>query len=486
MLIFAKKRSKGAYARWKNRVDEKGATPMTLSEDKQKRLPVLWHLTWPAIIEQLLGMMVSFVDTAMVGAMGAASTAAVSVVSSSIWLINGILSGVGVGYSVQVANAVGAQDHPRARRVMRQGALAVAALGILVLAVMELLASFLPSWLGAEPEVYPLAVSYLRFYALGLPFSTVMAVFSAIIRCTGDTRTPLALNSLANVVNVVLNFLLIYPTRQWHGIILPGVGLGVAGAAIASAASLAMAGCLLLRKVFFNKEKPVSLGPEENYRPDGDIIRTALRLGVPYIGERVTINLGQILMTTLVAHVGTVALAANHIATTAEGMCYLPAYGVSFAATALVGQAVGARDREDARAYGRLSGLLGFGMCLATASILFLFASPIAGLFTNEGEVIAETAKVLRIVAFAEPFFAISIVMSGALRGARDVRYPMVVALGCMWGIRAILAPVLIYVFHWGLEAVWFAMALDLTSRGILTALRWRSGRWEKTADLTE
>lgn len=459
---------------------------MTHSIDQKHRLPMLWHLTWPAIIEQLLGMMVSFIDTAMVGAMGAASTAAVSVVSSSIWLVNGILSGVGVGYSVQVANAVGAQDHEKARKVIRQGALAVAVVGLLALAVMEGLSAFLPRWLGAKPEVYPLAVSYLRFYCLSLPFATALSVFSAIIRCTGDTKTPLLLNGLANAVNVVLNFFLIYPSRTWHGIFIPGAGLGVAGAAIASAASLALAGLLVLRTVFFNRNKPVSLNREENYRPDGEIIRTAMLLGLPYIGERVTINLGQILMTSLVAHVGTVALAANHIATTAEGMCYLPAYGVSFAATALVGQAVGARNREDARAYGDLSGKLGFFMCLGTGALLFLLASPIARLFTPDAAVVAETAKVLRIVAFSEPFFALSIVLSGALRGARDVRFPMGVALGCMWGIRAVLAPVLVYVFHWGLEAVWFAMALDLTARGILSLLRWRGSRWEKLAGLLE
>lgn len=459
---------------------------MTHSIDQKHRLPMLWHLTWPAIIEQLLGMMVSFIDTAMVGAMGAASTAAVSVVSSSIWLVNGILSGVGVGYSVQVANAVGAQDHEKARKVIRQGALAVAVVGLLALVVMEGLSAFLPRWLGAKPEVYPLAVSYLRFYCLSLPFATALSVFSAIIRCTGDTKTPLLLNGLANAVNVVLNFFLIYPSRTWHGIFIPGAGLGVAGAAIASAASLALAGLLVLRTVFFNRNKPVSLNREENYRPDGEIIRTAMLLGLPYIGERVTINLGQILMTSLVAHVGTVALAANHIATTAEGMCYLPAYGVSFAATALVGQAVGARNREDARAYGDLSGKLGFFMCLGTGALLFLLASPIARLFTPDAAVVAETAKVLRIVAFSEPFFALSIVLSGALRGARDVRFPMGVALGCMWGIRAVLAPVLVYVFHWGLEAVWFAMALDLTARGILSLLRWRGSRWEKLAGLLE
>jgi Na+-driven multidrug efflux pump len=186
-----------------------------------------------------------------------------------------------------------------------------------------------------------------------------------------------------------------------------------------------------------------------------------------------TINLGQIFMTTLVAHVGTVALAANHIATTAEGMCYLPAYGVSFAATALVGQAVGAGDRADARAYGRLSGLLGFFMCLCTGTLLFLLAPSIASIFTPDRSVIRETAKVLRIVAFSEPLFAVSIVMSGALRGARDTACPMFIGLGCMWGIRAVLAPVLIYGFGWGLEAVWTAMALDLSARGILSALRW-------------
>lgn len=459
---------------------------MTNFIDQKHRLPMLWHLTWPAIIEQLLGMMVSFIDTAMVGAMGAASTAAVSVVSSSIWLVNGILSGVGVGYSVQVANAVGAQDHEKARKVIRQGALAVTVVGLLALVIMEGLSALLPRWLGAKPEVYPLAVSYLRFYCLSLPFATALSVFSAIIRCTGDTKTPLLLNGLANAVNVVLNFFLIYPSRTWHLIFIPGAGLGVAGAAIASAASLTLAGILVIRTVFFNRNKPISLTRKENYRPDGEIIRTAMLLGLPYIGERVTINLGQILMTGLVAHVGTVALAANHIATTAEGMCYLPAYGVSFAATALVGQSVGARNREDARAYGVLSGKLGFFMCLGTGALLFLLASPIARIFTPDAAVVAETAKVLRIVAFSEPFFALSIVLSGALRGARDVRFPMGVALGCMWGIRAVLAPVLVYVFHWGLEAVWFAMALDLTARGVLSLLRWHGSRWEKAAGLLE
>lgn len=451
---------------------------------EEKRLPVLWRLSWPAIMEQLLSMLVSYADTAMVGALGSDATAAVSVVSSSIWTVGGILAGIGVGYSVQVANAVGARDERKARRVIRQGALAVMVVGLLVLTVMQLLAPFIPRWLGADQVVYPLAVSYLRWVTLGLPFSTALAVFSAILRCTGDTKTPLVLNGLANVVNIIFNFFLIYPTRQWRGITIPGAGLGVAGAAIGTAASVALAGCLIVRHTFFRRGYPVSQGPDEDYRPDREIIKNAVVLGVPYIGERLTVNLGQILMTGLVAHVGTVALAANHIAVTIEGICYLPAFGVSFAATALVGQSVGAGSRENARSYGALSGWLGLWMSVGTGTLLFLLAPWLAAIFTPDGAVVAETVKVLRIVAFAEPCFGLSIVLSGALRGANDVRFPMVCSLGSMWGVRIVAANVLVHRFHWGLEAVWTAMSLDLILRGVLCALRWRSRRWERLAGL--
>lgn len=456
------------------------------------RLGVLWHIAWPAIVEQIMGTLVSFVDTAMVGALGAAATAAVSINSASIWLINGFLSGIGVGYSVQVANAVGARDDARARAVMRQGVLAVIAVGLVVLAVVEGLAGFIPRWLGAEPEVYPEAVGYLRFYALGLPFATALTVFSAILRCTGDTKTPLILNSMANIANIICNFFLIYGTRtvlvpglEWE-LTLPGLGMGVRGAALGSALALCLAAVLIMCKVLFNKNKPLVCSPEDNWRPMPDIIRQAVRLGLPYAGERATVNLGQICMTWVVARVGTVALAANQIAVNAEAICYLPAYGISFAATALVGQAVGAKNREDAAAYGTLAARLSFCICLATAAVLFFFAHPLAGLFTPDEAVVAETAKVLRIVSVCEPFFALSIVYAGALRGAHDVRCPMFISLGTMWGLRVTLAFLFVFVFDWGLAGVWGAMTIELIARGLLCWLRWRQGKWAVLSGLTE
>ncbi len=455
----------------------------------RSRMRVMWRLSWPAILEQLLGTLVSYVDTAMVGALGKVATAAVSVNSSPIWLVGGVLSGIGVGFSVQVANAVGAKDEHRARRAIVQSLLAVLVVGFGFLGLMQLLSTSIPRWMGAEPEVLEGAIRYIRFYTLCMPGHAALYVFSAVLRCTGDTKTPLFLNSSCNLLNVVLNFFLIYPTRDLTvfgaTFTMPGAGMGVGGAALASAISIDLAGLILLI-VIMRRFHLFQRGTGDSLRPDSVVIRTAASLGLPYIAERMSINLGQITMVRIVASIGTTALAAHHIANTAEGLCYLPAYGISAAATALVGQSVGGKSKEDAKEFGALAGKLGFILCIATGAILFVAARPLASLFTPDAEVIDLTAKVLRIVAFSEPFFALSIVLFGALRGGNDTRYPMLTCLFSMWVVRILLMVLFVFVFHWGLTGVWLAMAIDLITRVILSALRWRSGKWTRLAGFTE
>jgi putative MATE family efflux protein len=455
------------------------------AQQKSRRLRVLWRLSWPSILEQLLGTMVSYMDTAMVGVLGKTATAAVSINAAPIWLLNGVMSGVGVGYSVQVANAVGARDEAKTRRVILQSLLAFVVVGVLFLALYSGLAGYIPVWLGAEPEVLPGAVRYLRLYALGMPLDAALYVLSPVFRCTGDTKTPLILNTLSNVTNTVLNFFLIYPTRQvtlsGHALTIPGAGMGVAGAAAASACAMTVAG-LIMVVVAIRRFHLFARGTGDSLRPDRVVIRTACSLGLPYMAERTSINLGQIALTRVVASIGTTALAAHHIANTAEGLCYLPAYGISFAATALVGQAVGAQNREDARAYGSLAGKIGFALCMCTGVVLFAAARPLAGLFSPDQDVVALSALVLRIISFCEPFFALSIVVSGALRGANDTRCPLYISLGCMWVVRIALVLPVVFIFHRGLDAVWAIMAFDLFLRGILCLLRWRSGKWQRLA----
>lgn len=443
----------------------------------------MWHLSWPAIIEQVLGTMVSYVDTAMVGVMGEVGSAAVSVNGPPIWLIHGLLIGVGVGYSVQVSNAIGARDPERVKEIIRQAFLAALVCGVIACGAYELLGGYLPRWLGAKPEVLPHAIGYMRIYSASLLFNALLTIFSAVLRCMGNTKTPLLFNTATNVLNMVLNFLVIYPTRQWHGLTIPGMGWGVEGAAIASAASIAAAGIWAAWAAFRQAGYATSL--REGFSPDTAIIHRAVFLGLPSALERAAVNLGQIATTALVGHaLTTAAMAANHIATTAEGFCYLPAYGIGYAAVALVGQSVGAGDKEDARAYGTLTGAMGFFLCLATGTILFLFAPALSSLFNSDAQVVYESALALRTVAFSEPFFALSIILTNALHGADDVRFPMFIGLFCMWCVRVPLACLFVLAFHWGLSGVWGAMALDLTLRGILCALRWKSGRWVALAHL--
>ena len=450
------------------------------------RLKRLWQLSWPAIVEQLLVTMVSYVDTAMVGVLGAAGTAAVSVNAAPLWLGNGLLTGVGVGYSVQLSNAVGAGDDKRAREILRQGVLAVAVVGLVVLLVYQSLAGVLPKWLGTKEDVLPQAVAYLRLYTLASPFTAASFIFSAMLRCMGNTRTPLYFNTAANGLNVLMNFLMIYPTRTasffGYTLLIPGAGLGAAGAA-ASAISLTAAGSAML--VAGIRQGPrFRIHLRECFRPQRDIICQAVYLGLPSAVERATINLGQIATTAMVASLGTVALAANQIATTAEGLCYLPAYGISYAGVALVGQSVGAGSRKEASAYGTLAAKLGFWFTTGTAAVLFLIAPLLTGLFNSDPQVSQLAAQMLRIVVFSEPFFALSIVCAATLRGALDVRFPMVVSLASMWGVRIVLALLMVYGLKLGLAGVWLAMDIDLIVRGILCALRWRSGRWARICGL--
>lgn len=458
-----------------------------VKEKGRGRLARLWRLSWPAIIEQILATLVSYVDTAMVGLLGAAGTAAVSVNAAPLWLCGGLLAGVGVGYSVQVSNAIGAQEDEQVRKIIRQSLLATAAAGLTALLVFQGLAPLIPRWLGARPEVLPDAVAYLRCYALAMPFVAASRIFSAILRCMGNTRTPLYFNTAANVLNIVLNFFLIYPTRSvvllGTAFTIPGAGLGVAGAAIASALALSGAGAALLVSGIRQKGYRICLG--EDFRPDWAVIRLAVRLGVPTALEQATISMGQIVLTAVVASLGTVALAANHIAVIAEGLCYLPAYGISFAAIGLVGQAVGAGSREDAAAYGALAARLGFLLTAGTGVALFLGARFLASLFNTDQEVVSQAALMLRIVSVSEPLFALSIILSGTLQGAHDVRYPMLVSLFCMWCVRVPLSPLLVYKAGLGLAGVWIAMSADLVLRGALCALRWRSGKWEGMCGLS-
>lgn len=446
-------------------------------------------LSVPAILEQLLVTATSYVDTAMVGSLGAGATAAISVTASCNWLINGVIMALGVGYSVRVAYYIGAQHREQVGNVLIQAVLGALLMGGIAMVVGIPLSRVLPGWMGAEPEIRADAAIYMLILMAALPFRTFNAVFSAVLRCMGDTKTPMLVNTLVNLLNVVLNFFMIYSTRQMmffgQVVTVPGLGLGVTGAALATVTAIALGAIWLTLAAVVGKSqyRPRWRG---NLRLDAALQRESLKIAVPVALERITISAGQIVMTRMVSTLGTVALAANYVAVTAEQICYMPAYGIASASTALVGQSVGAGDFRAAKRFGKITGGIGAGLTAVLAVVMFLCSDLLGGAFSSDPEVARLSGQMLRIVSVAEPLFSLSTVMSGALRGVGEAKYPFYVGIVCMLGVRVALASTMIFVFHMGLEAVWIAMAVDLNLRGILNYARFQKGRWISAGEKEE
>ena len=348
-----------------------------------------------------------------------------------------------------------------------------------------LLSYYIPLWLGADEEILADARRYLFFYAAGIPFQTLLTVFSAVLRCAGDTRTPMFVNVGSNFANVVLNFLLIFETRRLvifgKTYTVYGAGWGVAGAAIATALSYMIAAVVLLT-IMFLRASPVQLR-RVPCRLSRAVTSRTIRLGLPVALERVATSSGQLVMTGLVTSLGNIALSANHVAVTAEAISYLPANGIAFAGTTVIGQEVGGGEAERAKhdtktfaALGLLAGLLG-------GVLLYTQALSLSGIFSPDEEVIQLAGALLRIVAVAEPMFSLTIVLSGVLRGAGKTGAAFwAVAIG-MWCVRIPTAMIFLHGLHWGLHGVWFAMVADLITRGVLSIWWVKRIRWERACD---
>ncbi|MHC1693565.1 MAG: MATE family efflux transporter [Sphaerochaetaceae bacterium] len=442
---------------------------------------IIWKLAWPVILDQIFQTMAQYIDTAMVGSLGAVATAAIAVNTSTIWLVNGVMYAYGAAFSVLVARQMGAQEPEKVRDTVRQAYISMIACSLVVTVGMLQIARFLPYWIGVEAAVIPGSTSYMHYIALAYPFTIIFIYLANMLRTSGDTRSPLMANIISTLVNICGNFLLIFPTREMvfmgKTFTMIGAGLGVTGAALSTALSTAVSASILIWVVSL-KKSPLRINLRAPWRLDSQIIRKVARIGTPLALERATLSFGQIALTILITHIGTSALAAHQLANTAESITYLPVNGFSIAATTLVAQSLGAQRKELASRYANRCLVYGILLMSTTGVMMYIFSRQLMGFFTADPQVVLLGSKILRIEAFAEPFFAASIVISGILRGAGDTKWPFYIALFGMWVVRLLPATLLVRVAGMGLEAAWFCMMSDLIIRGILSLIRFKRGTW--------
>lgn len=433
-------------------------------------------LSFPSMMAQLVHIMMQYIDASMVGSLGAQASASIGLVSTTIWLFGSLCSAGSVGFYVQVAHKIGAGDFAGARQVLRESFLSCILFSFLLCGIGVGISNHLPHWLGGGDDICSDASIYFMYFSLCLPFSMLNSLCSGMLRCSGDIHTPSILNVLMCLLDVLFNWLLIFPTCTLLGITFPGADLGVTGAVLGTA--LAYIICSLLMCYFtVVKSKELSLRQDcGTFIPQLRTLREGLHIAAPIAVEHIVLCGAQIVSTVIVAPLGTIAIAANSFGITVEALCYMPGYGMSDAATTLVGQSLGAGRRYLARSFGRIT--LGMGIAFMTLMAIVMYtASPaLLSIMTPDVAVQQLTVEILRIEAFAEPMFAASIVCYGIFVGARDTLIPCTMNLTCIWLLRII--PAALLASHMGLQGVWIAMAVELTFRGIIFLIRFRGDSW--------
>jgi putative MATE family efflux protein len=458
-----------------------GQRSMSLVDESVPPIRTIAYLAWPVLLEQLLTSMTSYADQAMVGALGAYATAAVSISNPVIFLINGVIMAIGVSITALVARAIGAGDYDKAKRLIRHAVLLILCLGIPIAVLIGALHGQIPVWMGAKPEVAPFASDYVFFVSFGRPFMVTAFIFGAVMRGCGDAKTPMLINLGANILNIILNYFLI---NAAHTVTLlgltftcPGAGWGVSGAAIATSTAQIAGGVVFLLFTFLRKS-PVQISVRDRYRFEVPLVRQIMSISWPAIAERVFMSTASIVTSRVIATLGTVAIAANSLYITAESIVFMPGFAFASAATTLVSQALGAKKPELAKKYVRISCFWTMGVMAAAGILLYVLSGWLISLFTPDPEVIALGAKCLKVTAFGEIPLILCQVLSGALRGAGDTRIVFVATAVGNWAFRTALSVVMVLVFHFGLPMVVFCSITDNLARVAILYKRYRSDKW--------
>ena len=438
-------------------------------------LPAIFALAWPTMLEELLQTAVQYIDTAMVGSLGTQATAAVGATSTVNWLVSSTIAALGIGFLSYVSQACGAGDRSKVGRTSAQAVLTVLICGLFFTGLTLGLSRYVPVWMQVDPEIQSLTARYFFILYTPMLFRTATIIFGTLLRSVGDSKTPMRVGLLVNILNVILNVLLIYPTRTWFGLRIWGAGLGVIGAALASAISFTAGGICISVALW---RHPVITPRGNSFRPDFEILKPCLKVALPNALQRFGTSLGYVAFASMINSIGDVATAAHTIANTVESAFYIPGYGMQTAAATLAGNALGARDNRRA---GKLAQMIIFVetvLMILSGGLLFVFAPQMMGLFSRDAQVILLGSVVLKMVALSEPFYGVAIIIEGMMHGMGNTMLPFLFSISGMWGIRIVGTFLCTQVFGMGLVSAWACMIAHNLALFTAFLVCYLTGRW--------
>lgn len=430
----------------------------------------VWELAWPTIVSFGAQTLVRFADFAMVGSLGPDALAAVGLGGQVYWLVQAVATLVPTGMAAILARAVGARDMGLADGVLRQSLLLATVIALFTMAVGLPFTDLAIEIYGVEPQVVALGSDYVYWLLWGtIPFAHGF-VFGAALRAAGDSRTPLMIGIVINVVNVCLNWLLIQ--GNWG---LPAYG--VAGAAMAS--SIAMALQMVIFLVLWRRRRLLLVPGPGSFRPDWGLLRRISLIGYPASLEQALFQVGLLAFQRIMSLYGTAAIAAYNVGAQILSFSFIPGIGFATAAGTLVGQNLGEENPEGASRAGWRA-TLGAVVSMTGAGILVVAtAEPMARIFTDDPKVLELTVDFIWILAAVQPLMAVEFAVGGALRGAGDTLFPMITIFIGLFVVRLLPATIAVTFFDVSVQVVWCALISDYAIKAALLARRFRRGRWK-------
>lgn len=435
---------------------------------RSEKLNLIVGLSIPSMLAQISTVMMFFIDASMVGHLGAEASASIGLIESTTWLVGSLLSAAATGFSVQVAHFIGANDFVKARQVFRHALICGLAFSVFLSLIGVGIHSHLPYWLGGGADIASASSGYFLIYSLVLLFVYLYHTSEMMLKSAGNMHTPSVMAVLVCICDVIFNYIFIYICK-----------FGVVGAAMGTALAYI---CISLPNLYLSacKNRMLNLRQDHvRFHWVKEYVQRACKISIPIAIQNILMSGAQIVSTMIVAPLGNIAIAAHSFAITAESLCYMPGYGIGDAATTLVGQTHGAGRIDLCKNFAYMTVGLGMLVMALMGVIMYVFAPEMIGVLSPVEAIRQLGTTCLRIEAFAEPFFAASIVTYCVCVGAGDTFKPAAINLGTMWLVRLTLAYGLSK--SYGLEGVWIAMATELTFRGVLFLIRLFRGSWMKS-----
>lgn len=445
--------------------------------DKRHIREEIIKIAGPVFIELLMGTLFGMVDMIMLGRSGdnvttAASIAAVGVTNQLIFLGLSLVQSLNVGATTMVARYMGAKREDRIETVVKHIMILTQIFLVIPILFIGLgMTNTAMKFFGAHVDTISIGSGYFRVIALGFIFQAFNFSIFAALRGSGDTKTPMKINIKVNLLNVVGNALLIYGLFGFPR-------LGVLGAGISTTFSQVVASIMVAR-VILNENNIVHIKIRNRFKIDKDIIYNLIKIGVPASLEQVAMRTGLLVFSKIVASLGTVAYATHQICISILSLSFTPGQSFGISASTLTGRSLGEEEPEKAEMYIKSCGKIGSVISTGMAMLFFFFGHTIASMYTNNSEVVAEAAKVLKLMALIQPFQSSQLIIAGGLRGAGDTVWTLVSTFIGILVIRLILSYVFVLRMGMGLMGAWLAVLIDQAIRWVLILIRLKTNKWK-------